>query len=43
MGPFGFPWLTFSAILVTAATVIIALVWAGFMRRRSVSEGEDET
>ena len=28
MGPLGFPWLTFSALLVTAASVIAAIIWA---------------
>ena len=28
MGPFGLPWLTFSALLVVAASIAIAIVWA---------------
>jgi len=28
MGPFGLPWLTFGALLVVAASIVIAIVWA---------------
>ena len=28
MGPFGLPWLTFSALLVVAASILIAIAWA---------------
>ena len=28
MGPFGLPWLTFGALLVVAASVIISIVWS---------------
>lgn len=28
MGPFGLPWLTFGALLVVAASVVISVVWA---------------
>ena len=28
MGPFHFPWMTFLAFVVTAASVVVALVWA---------------
>ncbi len=28
MGPFGLPWLTFSALLVVVASIAIAITWA---------------
>ena len=28
MGPFGLPWLTFSALLVVVASIVLAVVWA---------------
>jgi hypothetical protein len=28
MGPFGLPWLTFCALLVVAASVVLSIVWA---------------
>jgi len=28
MAPFGFHWLTFGAVLVTAASVIASIIWA---------------
>ena len=28
MGPFGLPWLTFGALLVVAASVVISILWA---------------
>ena len=28
MGPFGLPWLTFGALLVVAASIVISVVWA---------------
>jgi hypothetical protein len=28
MGPFGLPWTTFGALIVVAASVVIAIVWA---------------
>lgn len=34
MGPFGLPWSTFSALLVVAASVVIAIVWAALQTRR---------
>jgi hypothetical protein len=27
-GPFGCPWLTFAAVLVAAASIVAAVVWA---------------
>ncbi len=34
MCPFNFPWLTFLAFVVTAASVVLAVVWAILDRRR---------
>lgn len=34
MGPFNFPWLTFLAFVVTAASILLAVVWAVLDRRR---------
>ncbi len=34
MGPFNFPWLTFLAFAVTAASILLAVVWAILDRRR---------
>ncbi len=28
MGPFGLPWLTFTALLVVAASIVLAVLWA---------------
>lgn len=28
MGPFGLPWLTFGALLVVVASVVISIAWA---------------
>jgi len=28
MGPFGLPWLTFGALLVVVASIVISIVWA---------------
>jgi len=28
MGPFGLPWLTFSALLVVAASIATSIAWA---------------
>ena len=28
MGPFALPWLTFSALLVVAASIAVSIVWA---------------
>ncbi len=28
MGLFGLPWLTFGALLVVAASIVISIVWA---------------
>ncbi len=30
-GPFGCPWLTFTAVLVALGAIIAALVWAFFV------------
>ncbi len=27
-GPFGFPWSTFAAVLVIAASIVFSIVWA---------------
>ena len=40
MGPFGLPWLTFSALLVVAASVVISIVWA--LRQSGSDGGSDE-
>jgi uncharacterized membrane protein YwaF len=32
MGPFGMPWLTFMAFVVTAASIVLAVVWAALDR-----------
>jgi len=34
MAPFHMPWLTFSAFLVLAGTIILALVWAAVDKSR---------
>jgi hypothetical protein len=34
MAPFGFNWFTFAAVLVTGATVVTAIIWAIFSRRK---------
>lgn len=34
MGPFNFPWLTFLAFVVTAASIVLAVAWAAIDRRR---------
>ena len=34
MGPFNFPWLTFLAFVVAAASVVLAVVWAVLDRRQ---------
>ncbi len=34
MGPFNMPWLTFAAFVVTAATIVLAVVWAALDRDR---------
>lgn len=34
MGPFGLPWSTFSSLLVVAASVVIAIVWAALQTGR---------
>jgi hypothetical protein len=39
MGPFNFPWLTFLAFVVTAASIVLAIVWAALGRGR---EGESK-
>jgi hypothetical protein len=28
MGPFGLPWLTFGALVVIVASVVISIIWA---------------
>lgn len=33
MAPFGFDWMTFAAVLVTAGTIIAAIVWALVCRK----------
>jgi len=38
MAPLGFHWLTFLAIVVTAATIVAAIIWAILAKPR----GEDE-
>ena len=34
MGPFNMPWLTFLALVVTAASIAAAVVWAVIDKRR---------
>lgn len=34
MAPFNLPWLTFSAFLVLAGTILLALVWAAIDKAR---------
>lgn len=34
MAPFGMPWSTFSAFLVLAGTIVLAVVWALIDRAR---------
>ena len=38
-GPFGMPWLTFSALVVIGLAIILSAVWAA---RSSDGEGRDE-
>jgi hypothetical protein len=28
LGPFGCPWLTFSAVLIAGAAIVAAVIWA---------------
>lgn len=28
MGPFNMPWLTFAAFVVTAVSIVLAVIWA---------------
>jgi hypothetical protein len=35
MGPFNFPWLTFWAFLVTAFSIVLAVIWAALDRGRN--------
>jgi hypothetical protein len=35
MGPFNMPWLTFAAILVVAASIAVAILWALHDRKRN--------
>jgi len=37
MGPFHMPWLTFSALIVIAGSILLAIVWSVWGFRR----GED--
>jgi hypothetical protein len=39
MGPFGLPWLTFSALLVVVASIAISIAWAVWF---SGSDGGDD-
>ncbi len=39
-GPLGLPWSTFAALLVIAASIVIAIVWAG--ARGSGGRHDDE-
>jgi hypothetical protein len=39
MGPFHLPWSTFSAFLVVAAAVLVAVFWAIDDRRREKGDG----
>ena len=32
MGPFNMPWLTFAAFVVTAVSILLAVVWAALDR-----------
>lgn len=34
MGPFNMPWGTFMAFIVTAASIVAAVVWAVVAKRR---------
>jgi len=38
MAPFHLPWGTFGAFLVLAGTIVLALVWAAWDRRRDRKE-----
>ena len=38
MGPFNMPWLTFTAFIVTAASIILAVIWAVLDRERNDGE-----
>ena len=38
MGPFNMPWLTFAAFVVTAASIVLAIVWAALDRERGDGE-----
>ena len=38
MGPFNMPWLTFAAFVVTAASIVLAVVWAALDRERKDEE-----
>jgi len=40
MGPFGIPWLTFAAVLVTLGTVVAAVLWAIFAKPAKGDEDE---
>ncbi len=31
-GPFGYPWVTFSAVIAVAVAAVAAVVWAVFVR-----------
>jgi uncharacterized membrane protein YwaF len=35
MGPFNFPWLTFMAFVVTACSIVLAVIWAALGRGRN--------
>ena len=34
MAPLGFTWTTFAAIILTGATVLAAIIWAVFSRKK---------
>jgi hypothetical protein len=40
-GPFGFPWSTFSALIVVAASVVLAVVWSILTGRRGGGPGDE--
>jgi hypothetical protein len=39
MAPFHLPWLTFSAFLVLAGTIVLALVWAAVDKMKDRRDG----
>lgn len=40
MGPAGIPWMTFLAVVVTAGSIVFAILWAVEDRRRDEEQGK---